>query len=83
MITGFTHYATTVSDLQGSMHFLGDVLGIEHVRTQVSDQPYLAGITGIPGCSMRVGLARVEGDDALYEVLEMVHPEPGQSGRGK
>jgi len=80
MITGFCHYATTVSDLQRSMRFFGEVLGIEHLHTQVSDQPYLSGITGIPGCSLRIGLARAEGDDVTYEVIEFVRPEAGQSG---
>ncbi|HUW14653.1 MAG TPA: VOC family protein [Anaerolineae bacterium] len=80
MITGICHYATTVTDLQRSMRFFGEVLGIEHLHTQVSDQPYLSGITGIPGCSLRIGLARTEGNDVTYEVLEFVHPQAGQSG---
>lgn len=82
MIVGLLHASYTVSHLQRSIAFYGRTLGIERTHTQVSDQPYLAGVTGLPGCSLLIGFAQVEGDDSTFEVLEYVHPKGRQAGVG-
>lgn len=64
------------------MAFYGGVLGIEHTRTQVSDQPYLARVTGLPGASLLIGFARVEGDEHVLEVIEYVGPKGKRAGSG-
>jgi catechol 2,3-dioxygenase-like lactoylglutathione lyase family enzyme len=64
------------------LRFYGGTLGIEHTVSQVSDQPYLALVTGVPGCSLRIGFARIEGDDVPLEFIEYVSPPPGRALTG-
>jgi catechol 2,3-dioxygenase-like lactoylglutathione lyase family enzyme len=82
MIVGMFHSSYTVSSLERAIAFYGGTLGIEHTHTQVSDQPYLAGVTGLPGCSLLIGFARVEGDTFAFEVIEYVHPKGVWAGTG-
>ena len=82
MISGQFHPGCTVSSLDGALRFYGETLGVEHVRGQVSDQPYLALVTGLPGCSLKLGFARIEGDDVPLELIECVNPPASLSGAG-
>lgn len=82
MISGLFHPGCTVSSLERALRFYGETLGIEHVRGQVSDQPYLALVTGLPACSLKLGFARIEGDDVPLELIECVNPPAGRSGAG-
>jgi catechol 2,3-dioxygenase-like lactoylglutathione lyase family enzyme len=82
VITGVFHTGCTVSSLESALDFCGQRLGIEHVRGQVSDQPYLASVTGLPGCSLKLGFARIEGDSVPVELIECLHPAAGHSGTG-
>ena len=82
MITGVSHVSYTVKSLERSIAFYGSTLGIEHVRTQVSDQPYLARVIGLPGCSLLIGFAGVEGDTAVIEFIQYVYPTSDQAGVG-
>jgi catechol 2,3-dioxygenase-like lactoylglutathione lyase family enzyme len=80
MITGLFHTGMTVSNLDRSLAFYGRTLGIDRFHTQVSDQPYLADVTGLPGCSLRIGFGQVEGDNAVIEILEYEFPKGQRAG---
>ena len=82
MILGAAHPGCTVSNLERSLQFYGETLGIEHIQSQVSDQPYLALVTGMPGCSLKIGFARIEGDHVPFENIEYVKPAGGQALTG-
>jgi catechol 2,3-dioxygenase-like lactoylglutathione lyase family enzyme len=82
MISGLFHPGCTVSDLERALRFFARTLGVEHVRGQVSDQPYLASVTGLPGCSLKLGFARAEGDSTAFELIQCVHPPAHTSGAG-
>jgi len=82
LIVGAAHPGITVKDVEQSLRFYGGTLGIEHTVSQVSDQPYLALVTGVPGCSLKIGFARVEGDDVPLEFIEYVNPAPGRALTG-
>lgn len=82
MIVGAAHLGITVSDVEGSLRFYGETLGIEHIKSQVSDQPYLALVTGLPGCSLKIGFVRAEGDDVPFELIEYVKPAGGRALAG-
>ena len=82
VIVGAAHPGITVTDVERSLRFYGGTLGIEHTVSQVSDQPYLALVTGVPGCSLRIGFARIEGDDVPLEFIEYVNPPPGRARTG-
>ncbi|MGD0876603.1 MAG: VOC family protein [Anaerolineales bacterium] len=82
MITGLFHASYTISDVEKTVSFCKEVLGLEHTRWQISNQPYLASVTGIPGCSLRIGFARAEGDDTSYEMVEYVQPKGPRARTG-
>jgi catechol 2,3-dioxygenase-like lactoylglutathione lyase family enzyme len=82
MIVGVAHPGFTVKDVEKSLQFYADILGIEHTVSQVSDQPYLASVTGVPGCSLKIGFARIEGDQVPLELIEYVKPTPGRALTG-
>lgn len=82
MIIGAAHPGITIKHVERSLRFYGDTLGIKHTVSQVSDQPYLARVTGVPGCSLKIGFARVEGDDVPLEFIEYVNPPAGRARIG-
>ena len=82
MIVGLSHSGCTVSYLEQSLRFYGETLGIEHIRSQVTDQPYVALVTGFPGCSLKIGFARIEGDGVPFEIIEFVRPAGGRAHTG-
>jgi catechol 2,3-dioxygenase-like lactoylglutathione lyase family enzyme len=82
VIIGAAHPGITIKHVERSLRFYGDTLGIEHTVSQVSDQPYLARVTGVPGCSLKIGFARVEGDDVPLEFIEYVNPPAGRAQIG-
>jgi catechol 2,3-dioxygenase-like lactoylglutathione lyase family enzyme len=82
VIVGVFHTGLSVSSLERSMAFYRDTLGIANTVSQVSDQPYLAGVTGLPGCSLLIGFARVEGESMALEMLQYIHPPGVPAGTG-
>jgi lactoylglutathione lyase len=82
MITGIAHPGCTVSDLERSLRFYGETLGIERAQSQVSDQPYLALVTGVPGCRLKIGFVRVDGDSRPFELIEYIAPRSGRAATG-
>ncbi len=82
MITGLFHASYTIADVEKTVSFCQQVLKLEHTSWQISDQPYLQSVTGIPGCSLRIGFARAEGDDMSYEMVEYVQPKGPRARTG-
>lgn len=82
MITGLFHSSYTISSAESTVSFCRDVLRLENTRWQVSDQPYLESVTGFPGCSLRIGFARADGDDVSYEMVEYVQPKGQRAKTG-
>lgn len=82
VIIGAAHPGITVKDIERSLRFYGDTLRIEHTVSQVSDQPYLALVTGVPECSLKIGFARIEGDVVPLELIEYVNPAAGRALTG-
>jgi catechol 2,3-dioxygenase-like lactoylglutathione lyase family enzyme len=80
MITGLFHTGMTIGNLERSLAFYGDTLGITRFHTQIADQPYLADVTGLPGCSLRIGFGQIQGDPSVMEILEYEHPKGQWAG---
>jgi catechol 2,3-dioxygenase-like lactoylglutathione lyase family enzyme len=80
MITGLAHVGCSVSDLDEAMRFYNEHMGIEHGRTQLSDQPYLSDVNGLPDCRIRIGFALIEGDSTPLEVLQYLNPRGQPTG---
>jgi lactoylglutathione lyase len=58
-ITDTFHTGLTVSDLDRSVAFYRDLLGLELVRQWDSSQPYLRAIVAYPDAELRIALLRV------------------------
>ncbi|HVC92175.1 MAG TPA: VOC family protein [Pirellulales bacterium] len=70
------HTGFTVSDIERSIAFYRDTLGLELIAQQVGTAEYLATVTGFPGVRLNMAFFKVPGDDDhILELLEYVsHP---------
>ena len=84
MINGLTHSGFTVRNLEHALDFFKEKLEIEEIHSQLSNQEYLAKVTGFPKASLKIGFVQKKGDIFPLEVIEYIHPkgEPTQSGFG-
>jgi len=78
MIKGFTHSGFAVSNLESALDFFKEKLSIEEIRSQLSDQEYLAKVTGFPGACLKIGFVRKKGDSFPLEIIEYIHPRGNQ-----
>jgi catechol 2,3-dioxygenase-like lactoylglutathione lyase family enzyme len=53
-LTGVMHTGFTVSDMERSIRFYRDTLGMQLVRRQEGTAPYLANVTGFPGVRLQI-----------------------------
>jgi catechol 2,3-dioxygenase-like lactoylglutathione lyase family enzyme len=71
------HTGFTVSDIERSVAFYRDVLGMRLVRRQQGTAAYLAIVTGFPDVRLEVALLEPSGGGSLLELLQYVsHPAP-------
>jgi catechol 2,3-dioxygenase-like lactoylglutathione lyase family enzyme len=83
-VTGILHTGLTVSDLDRSVAFYRDLLGLELIAQWDSRQPYLRAIVAYPDAELRIALLRLpqagEGAPGHHiELLEYRRPR-GQRG---
>lgn len=79
MIRGFWHVSFTVRDLDASVEWYTQVLGLEYVRGQVQHNAYTAALVGFPDAHLKVAQLRVPGQTIPLsrhhiELVEYVHP---------
>src|SRR5258707_776306 len=74
-IVGAHHTSFTVGDLDASLAFFRDQLGLEMVFTRVIESEYFARIVGLPGCRTRAALLRVPGSGHHVELFEYLTPQ--------
>lgn len=69
------HTGFTVANLDRSISFYRDVLGLSLISQQVGTAEYLSTVTGFPGVQIKLAFLQVDGDDHILELLEYVsHP---------
>jgi lactoylglutathione lyase len=69
------HVGFTVSDIERSIEFYRDLLGMTLYRRQQGTAEYLSRITGFPGVRLEVALLKTPDGGALLELLQYVtHP---------
>ncbi|MEX2221324.1 MAG: VOC family protein [Candidatus Rokuibacteriota bacterium] len=78
-VTSILHTGLTVSDLDRSIAFYRDLLGLELLAQWDSSQPYLRAVVGYPDAELRIALLRVPpGPDGIashhIELLEYRRP---------
>jgi catechol 2,3-dioxygenase-like lactoylglutathione lyase family enzyme len=71
------HTGFTVSDIERSVAFYRDVLGMRLVRRQTGTAPYLAQVTGFDGVRLEIALLQPADGGSMLELLQYVsHPAP-------
>ena len=75
------HTGLTVRDLDRSLGFYRDTLGMETLFEQEKEGGYLAAIVGYPGAHVRMAHLAFPGDDHRLELFQYLEPEPrGEPG---
>ena len=75
-LTSVAHTGFTVSDLERSLAFYRDLLGMHVVNKQDTTAPYVGTVTGFPGAYLKIAHLKVTPDDThTLELLQYVsHP---------
>lgn len=78
-VKGIWHFSFTVSDIDKSVAFYSDLLGLEVITRQDQANPYTEKLVAMPGAQLRVAMLRVPGWPAgpshhHLELVEYVHP---------
>jgi catechol 2,3-dioxygenase-like lactoylglutathione lyase family enzyme len=79
VIVHYFHFSFTVSNLERSIEFYRDVVGMKLVKTFVHDQPYTSVQLGFPNAVLKAATFTIEGIPAtrsghLLELIEYVNP---------
>ena len=79
MIQGFWHVSFTVSNIDASVKWYTEVLGLEFVRSQVQHNEYTSKLVAFPDAHLKVAQLRVPGQTIPVsrhhiELVEYVHP---------
>jgi catechol 2,3-dioxygenase-like lactoylglutathione lyase family enzyme len=75
MITGANHTSFTVSDMERSLAFYRDLLGLEVLFDQEGTGGYLAAITGFPDAHLRIVHLRIPGSTHRLELVQYYRPQ--------
>ena len=71
------HTGFTVSDIERSLAFYRDILGLRLIRRQTGTAPYLATVTGFEGVRLEIALLQPPDGGSMLELLQYVsHPAP-------
>jgi catechol 2,3-dioxygenase-like lactoylglutathione lyase family enzyme len=75
-LTAVFHTGFTVSDIERSIAFYRDTLGMELVHRQEGTAEYLATVTGFPRVRLQIAFLKISRDDPQFlELLQYVsHP---------
>lgn len=79
MLVNYFHFSFTVSNLERSIEFYRDIVGMKLVKTAVHDQPYTSIQIGFQDAYLKVAQLTIEGIPAarsghLLELIEYVNP---------
>lgn len=75
LIKACHHHGFTVSDLERSVEFYRDVLGLELIRvSERSNLPSYDHLLGFEDVKLKVALLRIPASDFLLELFEYVNP---------
>jgi catechol 2,3-dioxygenase-like lactoylglutathione lyase family enzyme len=69
-ITGFFHAGVTVSDLDRSLAFYRDLLGLEVSMERVFTEPYIFEIVALQPAAMRIAYLKIPQSPVIIELIE-------------
>jgi catechol 2,3-dioxygenase-like lactoylglutathione lyase family enzyme len=82
-VAGILHTGLTVSDLDRSIAFYRDLLGLELIAQWDSSQPYLRAVVGYPDAELRIALLRLpQRGDAPSPHVELLEYRQPRGTRG-
>jgi catechol 2,3-dioxygenase-like lactoylglutathione lyase family enzyme len=74
-VIGVYHSGLTVGEIERSIAFYTEMIGLELAWRQESTSPYIAQLTGLPGTHLLVAYLRPPGTDGPYvELLQYLAP---------
>jgi catechol 2,3-dioxygenase-like lactoylglutathione lyase family enzyme len=73
-ITGAHHTSFTVPDLDKSLEFFRDLLGLEVLFVRAIDAAYFGRIVGLPGCKVKAALLRIPESHHHIELFQYLTP---------
>jgi catechol 2,3-dioxygenase-like lactoylglutathione lyase family enzyme len=79
MLVNVFHFSFTVSNLERSIEFYRDILGMQLVHTMIHDQPYTSVQVAFPNAYLKVALFTIAGipesrSGHVLELIEYVNP---------
>ncbi|MBI3967613.1 MAG: VOC family protein [Chloroflexi bacterium] len=74
MLTGTHHTSFTVSDLDRSLAFYRDVLGLEVTAEIGGSTPYVSKVVGYPDAKLRIAFLRLPGTSHRLELIQYLSP---------
>jgi len=69
-VEGVSHFGIQVADLERSVTFYEELLGLELVTRWVRDQEYIQELVGYPGVALHVAVFRLPASETFLEILE-------------
>jgi catechol 2,3-dioxygenase-like lactoylglutathione lyase family enzyme len=69
-VQGVSHFGVAVADMEVSLAFYRDLLGLQVFVDRVAGQPYLRALTGLEFRAIRIVFLRVPGTHTFVELLE-------------
>lgn len=89
MLRAINHAGITVADLERSIVFYRDLLGLSLLDVFERTTEDIGAVVGYPGARLRIAMLRVPGDDVRLELLQYLeppgvptHPETRDPGTG-
>jgi catechol 2,3-dioxygenase-like lactoylglutathione lyase family enzyme len=76
LVNGLHHTGLTVTDLDRSLAFYRDLLGLEVVMTQERRGGYFAAIVGYPDAHVRMAHVQAPASEHRLELFQYLSPEP-------
>lgn len=73
-VTGIHHTSFTVPDLDRSLEFFRDRLGLEVLFVREITAEYFGAIVGLPGCVVKAALLRLPGGQHHVELFQYLTP---------
>lgn len=73
-IKGADHTSYTISNLERSLEFYIDTLGMELLWTRRIEDAYFCDIIGFPDCTVRAAHLRIPGTEHHLELFEYIDP---------
>ncbi|MBC7814241.1 MAG: VOC family protein, partial [Burkholderiales bacterium] len=78
-LVNYFHFSFTVSNIERSIAFYRDVIGMSLVKTAVHDQPYTSVQVGFPDAHLKMAQLTIDGiaptrSGHVLELVEHVHP---------